>query len=347
MSYLDRFRNKMNIYGNSLKQELTNNSRKLLEEVFNDDPTHESVFMWKLGFNNRDDYKNCEPINIRFYNKKYTVSNGMTIEFQTTMKNPIIVGDIIYNPIEEIFLLCIESFIIANTHYKGKFSYCNWILKWQDKLGNILEYPCYDSNSTQYNSGETANKQFTIGTSQHAIMLPCDENTLKLDSPKRFYLDKNIENPTSYILTQSDTTSYNFSKKGIIRITLLECQNDDEKDRPDLGICDYIEPKQKIEIENKKYSKIDFKTNIIKSGGSSQIFYGKFFDGGIESNLVECIWEIIYENKEKLNIEKNNNYIKISIDDDSLVDDEIKLCLKDSNSQYEPSYIILKIGRLF
>ena len=81
-----------------------------------------------------------------------------------------------------------------------------------------MEYPCTDINATQYNSGEQSNKQFTVGSSQHMLTLPCDENTVGLSSPQRFFLDKNKESPTSFIITQNDSTSYNYGKKGLVKL---------------------------------------------------------------------------------------------------------------------------------
>ena len=106
------------------------------------------------------------------------------------------------------------------------------------KDGTILEYPCYDMNSTQYNSGEQPNKNFVIGSSQHMITLPCDENTVELSTPQRFYLDKATVNPTTFIVTQNDTTSHNYGKKGLVKVTVYEHPNNPSVDRPDLGICD-------------------------------------------------------------------------------------------------------------
>ena len=126
MSYLDRFRNKMNISGNSLKQELTNNSHKLLEEVFNDDPSYKRVFVWRLGLLKPEDYENEQTIGIRFYGRKYSVSDGMTVKFQTCMNTPVEVGDILYDRQLDLYLMCIESFNIDETHFQGKLCYCNW-----------------------------------------------------------------------------------------------------------------------------------------------------------------------------------------------------------------------------
>ena len=280
MKCLDRFKSKMNYYGGSLRNENIQNSRKLLEETFSDDASLAlGVFFWELGIKSFEDKI---PIKIRLFERKFSNANGWTVKFQTLFDTPIIVGDIIYDSNADEYLICTESFNIDDIHWQGKFTLCNWILKWQDKKGKILEYPCHDINSTQYNSGEQANKQFTIGSSQHMITLPCDENTVVLGSPQRFYLDKNSENPTSFIVTQNDTTSYNYGKKGLVKVTLYECATNGNTDRPDLGLCDYIDI-QSIKTDNAddefiSKSVISYETSIIKSGGDSQIFIGKFYD---------------------------------------------------------------------
>ena len=162
-------------------QKIQYTSNTSQDEYLKDDPSYKRVFIWRLGLLKPEDYENEPTIDIRFYGRKYSVSDGMTDKFQTCMKTPIEVGDVLY----DIHL----SFYFSNNR-----TICH-----QNNLP-ILEYPCYDSNSTQYNSGESTNRQFTIGSSQHAIRLPCDENTCNLSSPKRFYLDKATKNPTSFVL---------------------------------------------------------------------------------------------------------------------------------------------------
>ena len=194
MKCLDKFNKKMILSGGSLRNENIKNSQELLRETFADDASFSlGVYLWELGLKSYDDR---ESIQIRLYKRSFSNANGVSVKFQTLIETPIIVGDIIYDSIADEYLICTESFNIDGIHWQGKFTLCNWILKWQNKNGDILEYPCHDINSTQYNSGEQSNKQFTIGSSQHMITLPCDENTVVLSSPQRFFLDKNVVNPT-------------------------------------------------------------------------------------------------------------------------------------------------------
>lgn len=333
----------MKYSGESLRDEHIKNSRELLQETFADDASYSlGIYLWEHGLESYDDR---ESIQIRLYKQSFSNANGVTMKFQTLIETPICVGDIIYNSVSDEHWICTESFNIDSIHWQGKFTLCNWILKWQNKNGDILMYPCYDINSTQYNSGEQANKQFTIGSSQHMVTLPCDENTVILSSPQRFFLDKNTEKPTSFIVTQNDTTSYNYGKKGLVKVTLMECASDPSVDRIDLGICDYIE-EDDLYIDNAEQifvskSVIGYDTLVIKSGGDIQTFTGKFFDTmGNEVTDILPKWEIVCTFADILEVEKSGNQISIGIDNDDYVDNEFRLVLSDTDGRYSSSLLV-------
>lgn len=348
MKCLDRFNQKMGLSGGSLRNENIKNSQELLKSTFADDASLAfGVYFWELGLKSYDDK---ESVRIRLYKRSFSNANGVTMKFQTLIDSPVITGDILYDSVSDEYLICTESFNIDGVHWQGKLTLCNWILKWQKNNGDILEYPCYDMNATQYNSGEQSNRQFTIGSTQHMVTLPCDENTIVLHSPQRFFLDKNPINPTSYVVTQNDTTSYAYGKKGLVKVTLYECANNDATDRIDLGICDYIDPDQ-IKNDNSdnvavSKSVIAYDSLVIKSGGDQQEYVGKFFDNnGNEVDTIEPKWEVVCDFIDALIIEKVDNKIVIGIDDDNYVDEEFKLILSDSVGNYS-SDIIIKIESL-
>ena len=133
MRCLDRFNKKMSLSGGSLREESIFNTRELLKETFADDPSFVSgIYFWRLGLK---EYRNEPQIGVRLYSRTYSAANGVTVKFQSLHDNPIIVGDVIYNSMEDEYLICTESFNIDNIHYKGKFTLCNWMLKWQNKNG--------------------------------------------------------------------------------------------------------------------------------------------------------------------------------------------------------------------
>ena len=348
MQCLNRFNKRMSLSGGSLRKESIYNTRELLKETFADDPSFaHDVYFWKLGLK---EYDREPQVSIRLYSRTYSAANGVTVKFQTPYDFPIVVGDVIYNMKSDEYLICTEAFNIDDIHYKGKFTLCNWMLKWQNKDGKILEYPCYDMNSTQYNSGEQSNRNFTIGSSQHMLTLPCDENTVELSSPQRFYLDKATINPTSFIVTQNDTTSHNYGSKGLVKLTVYEYPNNSATDRPDLGICDYVDINKEDDCCCKiSRTIIDYNTNVIKSGGDSQVFIGRFYDDKENEVLgLEPHWNIVCDFSDKLQIKEFDNCISIGVDDDDCIDEEFKLTCSYSDSEIniKPYSINIKVESL-
>ena len=356
MRCLEKFNKRMSLNGGSLREESIFSTRELLKETFADDPSFTfGVYLWKLGLK---EYRNEKTVDIRLYDRTFSAAQGVTIKFQTLYDSPVVVGDIVYDTKKDEYLICTESFDIDGIHYKGKFTLCNWILKWQNKDGKILEYPCYDANTTQYNSGEQSNRNFTVESAQHMITLPSDENTIMLNSPQRFYLDKNMDKPTSYIVTQNDTTSHNYGKKGLVKLTVYVYPNNNAADRPDLGICDYIDMSAgsenagtTVKEDSCRASKavIDYNTTIIKSGGDSQIFTGRFFDDE-EKEVKDIVphWTIVCDFSDKLQVEEFDNCLSIGIDDDSYIDEEFKLICSNGNDESDnlSSCLIIKIESL-
>ena len=358
MRCLDKFNKRMSLSGGSLREEYIFNTRELLNKTFADDPSFTfGIYFWKLGLK---EYVYEKAIGIRLYDRKFSAANGVTVKFQTMYDTPIVVGDVIYDTDKDEHLICTEAFDIDGIHFEGKFTLCNWILKWQKADGTILEYPCHDMNSTQYNSGEQSNRNFVIGSSQHMLTLPCDENTIELSTPQRFYLDKATINPTSFIVTQNDTTSYNYGKKGLVKVTVYEHPNNPETDRPDLGICDYIDVSNQNTIEpttinmQKNSSRvlkavIDYSSTVVKSGGDSQMFISKFYDEkGNEVTGIVPHWAISCDFSNKLIVKEFDNGLSIGIDDDDYIDEEFKLTLsnEDKNDNTTPSSLLIKIESL-
>lgn len=349
MDYLERFKKKMNRSGGSIRKEYIQNTRNLLKEVFEDDPTADfEAYIWRIGLLEYEDFTNEPRIYVRLYDEKFSAANGNTVSFETQYNCPIVVGDIIfvryYNEniededkrIIDRFYICTESFNIANENWQGKFTLCNWILKWQDSNGEILKYPCYDMNSTQYNSGERSSKMMTVGSSQHIITLPCDDNTVELCTPRRFFLDKSKRNPTTFAVTQNDTTSYNYGK-GLVKVTVAECPTNIEKDNFELGVCDYFEKNQN---DSADLSKIISDKYYIISGGGNQRFKAEFYNSNGESVDIEPKWDIVCDFSDKITVIKDSAYIYLSIDDDDYIDEKFKLCVSDDNGNYSSSIII-------
>lgn len=233
--------------------------------------------------------------------------------------------------------LCIESKEFHGMYCHGTFQKCNWLLKWQDKYtGKIHEYWCIDENATQYNSGEMTNKSmvFRMGSTQHILTLPYDEHTVLIETPMRFFLDRNPIHPTSYQVTQNDNTPYNYKGKGLCRISVMQCETDNETDRPDLGICDYIDPENFRHPKGIKTTEIISEDFKVKSGGSASIFYSIFKEKENTDVTARPQWNIRCDFSDKLNVEEIGTELSISIDDDLLIGSSFMLDLTDESGKY-------------
>lgn len=222
--------------GNTIRQGKINDAKILMSDQLMTDPSfNPNMVFWQFDIDT-DKYKS---VPIKTFNEKYSAANGVIIQFNTLIDNPIVVGDVLYDKMRGIYWICTESFNRDEILCAGKLTRCNYWVKWQDKLKNIFEYPVFEINSTQYNSGESGDKTLTLGSSQHLITVTADKNTIALNHGQRFFLDRNTVNPTVFKITQNDTTAMNYDK-GLLKITIMEDQYDSDKDSIENWLCNYF-----------------------------------------------------------------------------------------------------------
>lgn len=254
---------RMKLDGNSIRQSKINDAKILMENQLETDPSYNEYFViWEHDVD--ADYFVEQPI--KLYNRKYSSANGYTVQFETLIGKTIPIGTVLYDTDEQIYYLCTESFNKDKILNNGKLTRCNNFLKWQDSSGKIFEYPVFDINSTQYNSGVQGDKVMTLGSTQHMLTITADENTIALDHDKRFFNDRNTKSPTVFKLTQNDTTALNYDK-GLLHITITEDEYDPKTDSIENWLCDYIKPNSPTPIEIIYTGK-----PVIRIGGSAKTF---------------------------------------------------------------------------
>lgn len=166
--------------------------------------------------------------------------SGYQKSFTSIITAPVQHGDTFCNSGDNTYWICTEVMCKSGLYYFGKLTRCNNFLKWQDKSKNIFEYPVFDVNSTQYNSGESSDRIMTLGSSQHLLTIVADENTIALKNGHRFFLDRNTAEPTVFRLTQNDTTAVNYDR-GLVKLTVTEDQYNPERDSIENWICNYFQ----------------------------------------------------------------------------------------------------------
>ena len=222
--------------GGNIRQSKINDGKLLMNNQLMTDPSYNpNMVFWHFGV----DVDDLESVPIKTFNEKYSAANGINLQFDALIDFPIVVGDLLYDKRRNLYWICIESFDRDEILCAGKLVRCNYIMKWQDDDKNIFEYPVFEINSTQYNSGEFGDKTMTLGSSQHLITAIADENTIALNHGHRFFWDRNTVDPTVFKLTQNDTTAMNYDK-GLIKITVTEDQYNPKTDSIENWLCDYF-----------------------------------------------------------------------------------------------------------
>ena len=222
--------------GGNIRQSKINDGKLLMNNQLMTDPSYNpNMVFWQFGV----DVGDLESVPIKTFNEKYSAANGINLQFDALIDFPIVVGDLLYDKKRNLYWICIESFDRDEILCAGKLVRCNYIMKWQDDDKNIFEYPVFEINSTQYNSGEFGDKTMTLGSSQHLITAIADKNTIALNHGHRFFWDRNTVDPTVFKLTQNDTTAMNYDK-GLIKITVTEDQYNPKTDSIENWLCDYF-----------------------------------------------------------------------------------------------------------
>ena len=222
--------------GGNTRQSKINDGKLLMNNQLMTDPSYNpNMVFWQFGV----DVGDLESVPIKTFNEKYSAANGINLQFNAFIDSPIVVGDLLYDKRRNLYWICIESFDRDEILCAGKLVRCNYIMKWQDESKNIFEYPVFEINSTQYNSGEFGDKTMTLGSSQHLITAIADKNTIALNHGHRFFWDRNTVDPTVFKLTQNDTTAMNYDK-GLIKITVTEDQYNPKTDSIENWLCDYF-----------------------------------------------------------------------------------------------------------
>lgn len=180
-----------------------------------------------------------ETIDLNINRQTKSEVSGYQKEFTSLITAPVQHGDTFYNEDEGLYWICTEVMCKSGLYYDGKLTRCNNILKWQDENKHIFEYPVFDINSTQYNSGEFGDKTMTLGSSQHLLTIVADKNTIALNHGHRFFWDRNTVDPTVFKLTQNDTTAVNYDR-GIVKLTVTEDQYNPKTDSIENWLCDYF-----------------------------------------------------------------------------------------------------------
>lgn len=265
----------------------------------------------------------------RIFDRKFIDTFHHKITVETILdKDWIECGD--YLEYEGMVWLCLNSYSFHKLYCRATFMSCDWKIYWINENGELKSQYVIDQNSTQYNSGETGNSTMTIGSAQHMLKMQCNDDTIILDSPMRFAIDKNIKKPTCYKVTQNDNSAYNYGK-GLCCVTVTETPLNTESDKlitlddgTQVWICDYVEvttlPPTPSEPNETTDLRCVISGNTNLKNGYRRSYTATFSDkdgNAVDWQNVDYQWNVKSDFDVKQTIVDNK--ITVSVNDESLI----------------------------
>lgn len=234
MNGFEKMKLRTSISGNSIRNEKILDSRFILSQANENDPSYcDTFFRW----DSKNTHQIGDRIHPRFYNRKASYGK-IEQKIQTLYEEKINMGDLFINTKDNSYWMCVEIFDMNEISWNGKLEQCNYTLKFQHpKTGEILSYPCIDKTTNTVGIDE--NKVITTGSSVHTIKLPFDGVTKTIRKDKRFFIDR-CEN-TTYKVTNVNNTEFVYDDVGVLALTLKE----DSSYNPQTdvnGVCEYFSP---------------------------------------------------------------------------------------------------------
>lgn len=121
----------------------------------------------------------------------------------------------------------------------GIMEQCNYILKWINPQGKIIEKWCRIVDGTKYLIGEKSNQLMSIGDARMALTIGKDEDTIGLKRGMRFLIaDLDQTEVLAYQITKPNTLFNIYENEGVFRFIMNEV-NLTDNDNTELRIADY------------------------------------------------------------------------------------------------------------
>ena len=208
----------------------------------------------------------------------------------------------------------------------GKLQQCNYLLKWQNELGEIIERHAVILSASKYNDGLAETNVISLGSDKLSVNIPLDAEALKLKKSmsKKFFIDNNKEDPTTYLLANTGNVADTYNGHGITHWIVEECAYTASEDDLKYGVCDYISPTTPEEDDKTTISSGTI-TGTISGNKSLKVGFARTYTANLvdeEGNTVEWSdefkWNIVGDIE--VGLTENGNKVELLVDDEDLVD---------------------------
>lgn len=241
---------------------------------------------------------------------------------------------------------------------KAVLAICNYFLTWVNERGQIIQRWTNVTSASQYNNGETSTSYYFIRSDQLLILLPNDDESLLLNTGKRFIIDQRCKiyekgfnnvidcdcsKPVNvYDITRTDTVLFDYQDGGHNEIMVFQ-----QEQKPTEGYY-VIDGKGYWLCERPAINKTGILSGqivceepIVYLGLEPTTFEARFYDTNQNEINITPQWEIRCDFLDDLKVQYIDNYISIFTDNRKLKNKTFTIAL--SGQGYEETTIDVKI----
>lgn len=260
-------------------------------------------------------------------------------EFQSLPSQEINIGDYVEWANSHWIVVTCDS--DDEIYRDGKLNQCNYLLKWQNELGEIIERHAVIQSASKYNDGTDSNAVITLGSDQLSIIVPIDSETIKLKKSmsKKFFIDGNTEDPTTYELTGTGNVPDTYNGHGITSWIVKECAYTATEDDLKYGVCNYkaVDTEEDPTTPPENPDEMTDLRAVISGNKNLKVGFSRTYTATItdvDGNAVEWddsyFWNVV--NDFEVGQEIDGNAIKLLVEDEDYVDSLILLQVIRNNS---------------
>ena len=125
---------------------------------------------------------------------------------------------------------------------KATLKECQYKLRWQKEDGTIIERWANLTSASKYDVGEGGNSVILLSSNNYTILIPHDEDGQTIEGQRVFIDTANNPKKVFKITRNDDPLFFHGSHGGILSLLADKKEFNPNSDRPDLRLCDYIEP---------------------------------------------------------------------------------------------------------
>ena len=214
----------------------------------------------------------------------------------------------------------------------GRLQQCNYLLKWQNELGEIIERHAVILSASKYNDGLAESDVISLGSDKLSINIPLDTEALKLKKSmsKKFFIDNNKEDPTAYLLANTGNVADTYNGHGITHWIVEECAYTASEDDLKYGVCDYISPTTSPEEDDKTTILSSTITGTISGNKNLKVGFERTYTANLvdeDGNTIEWSgdfsWNII--SFVDVGVKTDGNKIVVFVENEDFVDEKFKI----------------------